>query len=120
MLWRVLHDERDSEATVRNRAYCMWSKYENGAWRDGAGHRLPTAPMQGSDSSCVPLVLAEEAWLEYDAQGHGSQSLERLNERGGFGDFEIMMLLYDRITRLQKQLSETTAAGKSAVNEVKK
>lgn len=48
----------------------------------------------------MPLVVAEEAHKEYAAQGY-SQSLARLNERGGFGAAELAILLYQRIKRLE-------------------
>ncbi len=54
----------------------------------------------GSREGEVPLVVAEEAHKEYAAQGY-SQSLARLNERGGFGAAELAILLYQRIKRLE-------------------
>jgi hypothetical protein len=60
--------------------------------------------VQQEAHSSLPCELVEEAYREYADQGHGSQSLERLNERGGFGVGEVLMLLYDRINRLQGTL----------------
>lgn len=45
--------------------------------------------------------FARSAYVEYCAQGHGDQSFERLHERGGFGVTEIMLLLCERIQRLE-------------------
>ena len=70
----------------------------NGRWT------CETAPCQGlGEKGRIPLVLAEEAYKEYAAQGLSSQTLECLNERGGFSADEIAMLLYQRIKRLEKQ-----------------
>lgn len=35
---------------------------------------------------------ADDAWMLYDALGHGSQSCNRIAERGGFGLYEIAYL----------------------------
>jgi len=44
--------------------------------------------------SCeIPWWLAEIAWAEYARQGHGSQSCERINQRGGFGRHELLNLI---------------------------
>jgi hypothetical protein len=57
-------------------------------------------PMQRSpDRRTVRRDIAALAWEEYAAQGHGSQTLDRLGERGGFGEFEIMHLLADALLR---------------------
>jgi len=50
----------------------------------------------------VPEKYARSAYVEYCAQGHGGQSFNRLHERGGFGVFEIMELLCERIHRLER------------------
>lgn len=60
----------------------------------------PTAPMQKSGTT-IPMKIAEEAYKEYAAQFGTSQSLARLNERGGFGAEELAILLYERIKRLE-------------------
>lgn len=89
----------------KTKTYCRWSCDQNGAnWRDGAGRALPTYRVQREAHSELPRELVEEAYREYADQGHGNQSLERLNERGGFGVGEVLMLLYDRINRLQGAL----------------
>ncbi len=46
----------------------------------------------------LPMTILKLAHDEYRAQGH-SQSLERIQERGGFGVFEIVRLLADGIER---------------------
>ena len=37
----------------------------------------------------IPRIVGEAAWQGYAADGHGSQSCERLHERGGFSVGEI-------------------------------
>ena len=44
----------------------------------------------------VPWWLAEEAYKVYSKRYGTMQSLERLNERGGFGRREFLGLLRDR------------------------
>lgn len=51
----------------------------------------------------VPWHHAEEAYKEYAACYGTSQSLERMAERHGFGAAEIVMLLVNRIKRLENQ-----------------
>lgn len=41
----------------------------------------------------VPWSVAEAAYAVYSARYGGSQSLERLAERGGFGRDELLLLL---------------------------
>jgi hypothetical protein len=41
----------------------------------------------------IPWSLAEEAWEGYKKAGHGSQSLERIAERGGFSRQEVACAL---------------------------
>lgn len=52
------------------------------------------APVQGMASGIVgiPWGLHERLWGVYAAWGHGSQSAERMAERGGFGLGEIARL----------------------------
>lgn len=54
-----------------------------------------TAPLQDDTRQLVriPWGLHELAWKVYDAHGHGSQSAERLAERGGFARGELGSLL---------------------------
>lgn len=53
-------------------------------------------PIQ-QDNQCkrsfIPWWLAEIAYREYVRQFGGSQSLERISERGGFGRHELITLL---------------------------
>lgn len=69
----------------------------NGVWN------CPTAPWQKSHSDSIPLLIAEEGYKEYAARFGTSQSLHRLNERGGFGSEELCILLYERIKRLERE-----------------
>jgi len=61
-------------------------------------------PMQ-SDCHCnrskrsIEKKIALEAYAEYHIQ-HSSQSFERLHERGGFAQSELIGFLYMRIRRL--------------------
>jgi len=74
----------------------------NGVWNAGDPKKpIPTAPIQNHCTE-VPLVVAEEAYKEYAVQFGSSQSLKRLNERGGFAASELAILLYERIKRLEK------------------
>lgn len=41
----------------------------------------------------VPWRIHKKAWEQYARLGHGSQSAERLAERGGFGLTELIILL---------------------------
>jgi hypothetical protein len=71
-------------------------KCETGpAQKDGLDYR--SGPLR------LPVPILELAWQEYAAQGHGSQSLERLNERGGFGVIELVYLLADAVERERKK-----------------
>ena len=45
------------------------------------------------ESFRVPWRIARKAWDVYAALGHGSQSCERLAERGGFSIAELIYLL---------------------------
>lgn len=87
----------------------------NGVWSDGAGRPIPYAPLQAylpyGRTPGIPMPVAEEAWKEYDAQGHGDQSLKRINERGGFDAAELAILLYERIKRLELQVGKEVKHG---------
>ncbi len=52
----------------------------------------------------IPFHIAEEAYKEYADRYGTSQSLERLGERGGFGIYELVELLYARIEKLEKEV----------------
>jgi len=56
-------------------------------WRGYPHRTVPWAPRW------IPWPIVEAAWREYDRCGHGSQSLERVAERGGFSIGEIDALL---------------------------
>lgn len=59
-------------------------------------------PMQREDRSkrcTVPEGVARLAYEEYSYQYGTGQSFERLHERGGFGEYELIALLADLIER---------------------
>ncbi len=58
-------------------------------------------PVQQTHMADIPKEWAEEAYKEYSAQFGTQQSLERLGERAGFSWGELVMLLYQRIQRLE-------------------
>ena len=74
----------------------------NGVWTDGASEIETFQIQENSRDREVPHVVAEEAYKEYKARYGGSQTLERLGERGGFGSSELAILLYQRIKRLEQ------------------
>lgn len=78
----------------------------NGRWTNGAGVSLKCMPVQPFRSyegrSELPEDVVKEAYKEYAAQYGTEQSLERLNERGGFTWSELAILLYERIKRIQQ------------------
>ena len=84
-----------------------WPTCINGKWN------CPTAPLS-IGTGRVPLEVAQEAYKEYAAQFGTSQSFERLNERGGFGDTELSILLFHRIKRLEKALIQPSAQSPEA------
>lgn len=57
--------------------------------------------MQNSGNLFVNGVVAREAWKEYNEQHMSDQSFERIQERGGFAENELMVFLYCRIKRLE-------------------
>jgi hypothetical protein len=69
----------------------------NGKWN------TETCPMQNWNDTTIPLVVAKEGHKEYVFHGGAGQSLERLNERGGFAGSELAILLFGRIKRLEKE-----------------
>jgi len=50
----------------------------------------------------VPYEILEEAHKEYGSD----QTLKRIQERGGFGWHELVILLYARLKRTQRELAE--------------
>lgn len=74
-------------------------------WLDANGENLSVAPITqsvGGHKTTLPLAIVQEAYKEYSDQYGDGQSLERLNERGGFGSAEVAILLYERIKRLER------------------
>lgn len=78
----------------------LWSRSTERGWRDSGGSAIETVAMQSTKTTAIPKVIAQEAYKEYADQGHGAQSFDRLHERGGFGDTELILLLFERIQRL--------------------
>jgi hypothetical protein len=71
-------------------------------WMKFEGNSARTFPIQDTrGTGSVPIEWAEEAYKEYAAQFGTSQSLEQLGKRGGFGATEIVMLLFQRIKRIE-------------------
>ncbi len=58
--------------------------------------------VQGQQRRGISERIARLAYAEYADQGHGGQSFERLHERGGFGSGELIMLLAERVERLEE------------------
>ena len=77
------------------------------AWHDGTVV-VESAPLLDS-SRGIPMAVAEEAYKEYVARHGNIQSLERINQRGGFGAAELAILLYDRIKVYQRVLAQLQA-----------
>lgn len=63
-------------------------------------------PMQKPSMNTVDEAIARVAYEEYAAKYGTEQSFERLHERGGFCAMEIIVLLYDRIQRLESSKKE--------------
>ncbi len=51
----------------------------------------------------IPKEIVQIVWEQYAKDGHGSQSLDRIGERGGFGWYEITFYLYSKIQELQNE-----------------
>lgn len=64
------------------------------------------SPIQDTKLSSIPRPVAEEAYKEYAAQYGTRQSLERLEERGGFDWPELATLLFERCERLEERIGE--------------
>ncbi len=60
-------------------------------------------PVQQTSMKDIPKDWAREAYKEYSAQFGTQQSLEQLGERAGFCWGELVMLLYQRIKRIEAQ-----------------
>lgn len=81
----------------------------NGTWTNGAGVPMECMPVQRVPDylrSEIPSDVAKEAYKEYAAQYGTSQSLARLNERGGFGWAEMAILLFERVKRLESHVGQ--------------
>lgn len=56
----------------------------------------------------IPWAVHEVAWRAYAAAGHGAQSAERIDERGGFSWVELIALLrgtyHDGIGQAERDL----------------
>ena len=63
--------------------------------------RLPLQNDNPGRRWSVPRWIAEHAYVEYARQFGTSQSFDRLHERGGFGNIELMTFLCERIERLE-------------------
>lgn len=55
------------------------------------------------EACTVPRPIFDLAYEEYAKQGHGGQYSERLLERGGFSQGEIIALLADALDRIKKK-----------------
>jgi hypothetical protein len=97
--------------------WLRWTRV-NKEWREN-GRPCRTAPVQiGYGEGAVPFDVSAEAWKEYAAQGHGSQSHERICQRGGWGAAELAILLYERIKRIEAApATETGTAGPAGAKE---
>lgn len=79
-----------------------------GQWQTGDGKSVKTFPIQTRDAcDSLPWAVAEEVYKEYAAQYGKEQSLERLAQRGGFGTTETIILLFERIKRLESLINTT-------------
>jgi hypothetical protein len=55
--------------------------------------RAPVQAERGHPAGTIPWETHLAAWAGYAAAGHGSQSAERIAERGGFGYAEVQCAL---------------------------
>ena len=85
---------------------------DNGVWKKN-GKPVEISPIQSRKcDDSVPRIVAEEAYKEYQDLYGPHQSLERLEERGGFGSAELALLLFLRIERLEKENARPVAIGR--------
>ena len=61
---------------------------------------IPMGRVQRDDIGELPLEILQMAHKEYQDQGH-NQSFERIQQRCGFGVREVILLLADRVNRLE-------------------
>jgi hypothetical protein len=59
------------------------------------------APLHPDVLHEIPLEYAEKAYEEYAERYPHAQTFERLNARGGFSTYELIVMLYSRIKRLE-------------------
>lgn len=76
-------------------------KFGTSEWRKG-NQPIEAAPIQRDTS--VPLEVAAEAHKQYCNEYGSAQTLQRINERGGFGAAELALLLYARIKKLEHRI----------------
>ena len=62
--------------------------------------RAPVQGCPGHPAGTIPWAVHEAAWRGYAAAGHGSQSAERIAERGGFSYLELQYALAGRYNDL--------------------
>lgn len=70
-------------------------EFDREAWAANKGMDL--AQLKGCT---IPKWLSEIAYTEYVKHGGKGQSLNRLNERGGFSRTELLMLLRDALQNI--------------------
>ena len=81
---------------------------------------LQAYDFQSRKPKTIPWRFAEEAYREYAARYGKQQTLERLAERGGFGVEEIIMLLCQRIERIQRHNKALSKLCKVSPDEMDK
>lgn len=65
----------------------------------------------------IPWIIHARAWSAYAAAGHGSQSAERLAERGGFGVLELVACLTPEIGYRAEHMHRLTEADVARVRD---
>ena len=68
--------------------------------------KFPIQVQYRDTDNWIPFEVAEEIYKEYSHKFGTDQSLQRIGERGGFGKMEAIKLLYERIKRLEKEISK--------------
>jgi hypothetical protein len=75
-------------------------------WPTGRKMHVQIVGLAPPNGRQVHSELVEEAYKEYCQMFGNSQTLERLQERGGFDIVELATFLYMRIRRLEKNIVE--------------
>jgi hypothetical protein len=75
-------------------------------WPSGKKMHVQNIVLAPPNGRHVHSELVEEAYKEYCQMFGNSQTLERLQERGGFDIVELATFLYMRIKRLEKNIVE--------------